>query len=255
MDLQLHLTRLDKLAQTLRSPWLLRVLLSTHVVASAEHRRVLDCEIGTVVDIGANKGQFSLAARQWAPNSRVFAFEPLPDAASTFRKVFQGDSRVTLYQVAIGPRAEEAAIHVSEADDSSSLLPISPLQISLHPGTGEVRTETVRVGRLSDYISASEIASPALLKLDVQGYELEALRGCEDLLRKFDLVVVECSFVELYEGQALAHEVTHFLQMNGFVLRNVYDLEYDPRGQAIQGDFLFGKTAPRKGVLDSDGSC
>lgn len=78
-----------------------------------------------------------------------------------------------------------------------------------------------------------------MLKLDVQGFELEALRGCESLLHCFPFVYAECSFMELYEGQALAHEVIAWLRERGFVLKGVYHMGYDGRGQAVQGDFLF----------------
>jgi FkbM family methyltransferase len=215
------------------------VLLTTRVLASAEHRRILGGDLATVVDIGANRGQFSLAVRRWSPKARAIAFEPLPIAAAAFRRVFQGDSKVTLHEAAIGPRAGEATIHVSGADDSSSLLPISTLQTELYPGTEEIGTQTVKVGRLSDFISAKEVISPALLKVDVQGYELDALRGCSELMQGFDYIIVECSFKELYEGQALAHEIIRFLDACGFGLRNVYNLEYDRRDQAVQGDFCF----------------
>jgi len=241
MNLQVLLTRLDKLTQTLQSPWLLGVLLSTRVLASTEHRRNLGHDLATVVDVGANRGQFSLAVRRWSPKARAIAFEPLPNAAAAFRRVFQGDSKVTLHEAAIGSGAGEATIHVSGADDSSSLLPISTLQTKLYPGTEEIGTETVKVGRLSDFISAKEVVSPALLKLDVQGYELDALRGCSELMQEFDYIIVECSFMELYGGQALAHEIIRFLDSHGFALSNVYNLEYDRGGQAVQGDFAFAR--------------
>ncbi|MDP2854672.1 MAG: FkbM family methyltransferase [Smithellaceae bacterium] len=147
-----------------------------------------------------------------------------------------------LHQAAIGPETGEATIHVSGADDSSSLLPISQVQERLFPGTGEVRTETIKVGRLAEFVSATEIVGPALLKLDVQGFELEALRGCEDLLSRFSYVYVECSFVELYTGQSLAHEIITWFDERGFKLNGVYNISYDKTGKAIQGDFLFKKT-------------
>lgn len=180
-----------------------------------------------------------MAVRRWAPRARVVAFEPVFAPAARFRKVFQSDSSVTLHQAAIGPESGEATIHVSAADDSSSLLPISQVQQRLFPGTGEIRTEKIRVGRLADFVSAKEIAGPALLKLDVQGYELEALRGCEDLLECFAYVYVECSFVELYVGQTLAHDVIAWLRERGFRMSGVYNISYDKNGKAIQGDFLF----------------
>jgi len=239
MKFPLFLIRFEKLAQVLGSKRLLRALVLYRVLAGAEHRNVLRQDLATVVDIGANRGQFSLAVRQWAPGARVFAFEPLSGPAARFCKGFQGDSKVILYQAAIGQQTGEATIHVSAADDSSSLLPISQLQQRLFPGTGEVRTETIRVGRLADFFSAKEIAGPALLKLDVQGFELEALSGCEDMLEYFAYAYVECSFVELYTGQALADEVTAWLRDRGFILSGIYNLSYDEHGHALQGDFLF----------------
>ena len=242
MNLSLLLTRIDKLAHVLRSKELLRALVRHRVLVGAEHRHLLGPDLSTVVDIGANRGQFSLAVREWAPRARVFAFEPLADPAARFRKVFQGDAGVILHQAAIGPEPGEAIIHVSAADDSSSLLPISKIQERLYPGTGEVRTETIRVARLADCVAPAEIVPPALLKLDVQGFELEALRGCEDLLKGFAQVYAECSFVELYAGQALADDVIAWLRARGFRLSGVFHLGYDPGGRAVQGDFLFTST-------------
>jgi FkbM family methyltransferase len=205
-----------------------------------EHVRILsglDCR--TVVDIGANRGQFALVARQCQPHARVISFEPLPAAAEKFRAVFAGDDRVTLREVAIGPAPGDATIHVSKRDDSSSLLPITAAQVALFPGTAEADTAIVRVARLREFIPASDIRPPALLKLDVQGYELEALRGCEDMLGQFAYVYAECSFVELYGGQALADEVIAWLREHGLKLCGVYNIDYDRDGRAIQADFLF----------------
>lgn len=79
------------------------------------------------------------------------------------------------------------------------------------------------------------------MKLDVQGFELEALRGCENMLDRFRYVYCECSFVELYEGQALAHEIIDYLSQHKFKLTGVYNMTYDKRGIAVQADFLFSR--------------
>lgn len=207
-----------------------------------EHERVLsglDCR--TVVDIGANRGQFALVARRRLPHARILSFEPLPAAAAKFRAVFAGDDRVTLHEVAIGPAPGNATIHISRRDDSSSLLPITAAQASLFPGTEEAATAVVRVAPLLEFIPAAKIEAPALLKVDVQGYELQALRGCEELLSRFAYVYVECSFVELYASQALADEVIAWLRERGFRLRGVHNMDYDRGGRAIQADFLFAR--------------
>lgn len=113
------------------------------------------------------------------------------------------------------------------------------LRNTLFSGTAEKATQTVRVGRLLDFLAEEAIRSPALLKLDVQGFELEALRGCEDLLHRFAWVYAECSFCELYAGQALADEVIAWLRARGFRLSGLYNMSYDPEGRAVQADFLF----------------
>jgi len=239
MNLSLLLMRLYKFSQAVRSKRLLKALVIHRVLAGTEHRRVLKKNLATIVDIGANRGQFALAARKWAPKARIVSFEPLNAAAAAFQDVFKRDAVITFHQAAIGPQTGETTIHVSAADDSSSLLPISPLQERLFPGTGEIRTEMVKVGPLSDFVMPEQIVPPAMLKLDVQGYELEALRGCEELLDQFSYVYVECSFVELYVGQPLVDDIIDWLRERGWCLSGIYNMTYDRKGKSIQADFLF----------------
>ena len=210
------------------------------VAASTEQSTFLkniNCQ--TVVDIGANRGQFSLAVRHFIPNAKIISFEPLAKPTEIFRQIFSSDTRVTLHNIAIGPDIEEVSMHVSGKDDSSSLLPISDLQEEKYPGTGEIGTLEVRVAPLNSVLSEDDIVEPALLKLDVQGFEMDALRGCESLLHKFELIYCECSFVELYTGQKLAPDVIAWLAERGFPIKGIYNVSYDSDGVAIQADFLF----------------
>ncbi len=214
-------------------------LLQYHVLAGSEHRKILNNDLACCVDIGANRGQFSLAVRHWAPRASVIAFEPLPNPAKIFREIFIGDARITLHEFAIGPQRGGCEMHVSSRDDSSSLLPISSLQSRIFPGTEEASTLLVQVAPLDSFLRAVDIQSPALLKLDVQGFEYEALLGCESLLRVFDRIYCECSFVELYSGQKLAADVIEWLATRGFSIAGIYNLSYDAEGRAVQADFLF----------------
>ncbi|MGB5146631.1 MAG: FkbM family methyltransferase [Porticoccaceae bacterium] len=235
-----------KLAAILRVPAWRDVLRRHHVAAGVEHARVLrqfdGCQ--TVVDVGANLGQFALAARHVFPQARIVSFEPLAGPAALYRAVFAGDDRARLVEAAVGPQAGEAQIHVSARDDSSSLLPTTARQNTLFPGTAEAGTATIRVARLADEVPAADLAAPALLKLDVQGFELQALAGCEDVLERFAWVYVECSFMELYAGQSFADEVIARLRERGLRLVGVYHMAYDGEGRAVQADFLFGRWHP-----------
>lgn len=218
-----------------------RANLLKGIAAGVEHEAILSTlSCNTLVDIGANRGQFALVSRYCFPQARIFAFEPLSEPASLFRRIFEDDELTSLYPFAIGPRKETTQIHISNRDDSSSLLSITSTQATLFPGTAEVGTAEIEVVTLDEILSKNDLEVPALLKMDVQGYELEVLRGCEDLLSEFQHVYTECSFMELYEGQALANEVIGFLQECGFRLVGVYNMAYDKKRIAIQADFLFG---------------
>lgn len=236
------MNKIHKLWRILKIPAYRSVLARHGVAAGVEHEPVLrSFSFQTIVDIGANRGQFALAARQCVPNAAIISFEPLAEPAQRFKKIFDGDKKVILYEVALGTTSGDATIHISNRDDSSSLLAITPLQSRLFPGTSEADTAVIRIGVLSDYIHENKFEAPALLKLDVQGFELETLKGCEPLLKSFTHIYVECSFFELYAGQAQADEVISWLHARNFSLAGIYNSSYDFNGIAVQADFLFKK--------------
>jgi FkbM family methyltransferase len=221
-----------------------RKALYHHVAPTIEHQRVLSrYKPLTVVDVGANKGQFSLLAAEIFPAARIYSFEPLRGPGDEFRRLFDSEERVRFFPAAIGPVANSMPMHVARREDSSSLLPITAQQVSFSPGTDEVSTELVEVAPLKAFLSAEDIRRPALLKVDVQGFEREVLEGCEPFLELFDVLYVECSFLELYAGQALATEIVEMLLARKFELRGTYNLSYSPEGIAIQADFLFERGA------------
>lgn len=238
----MHL-KLWKLLRILPHPKVYRALLEG-VAAGIEHKGVLENieRCFHVVDIGANRGQFALITRLCYPEAKINSFEPLQEPAKIFKKIFFSDKLTKLHPFAVGPSTGEALIHVSSSDDSSSLLPISKEQTSIFPNTGEKEIRVVQVKQLSECLSENEIASPALLKIDVQGYELSALRGCSTLFHRFKYVYVESSFVELYVGQSLASEVIEYLSNYKYQLIGVYNMYYDQHGRSIQADFLFERS-------------
>ena len=234
---------MGKLAAILKSPYYRTRLLRHRVAAGVEHARVLsglDCR--TVVDIGANRGQFALVARRCLPQARVISFEPLPAAAAKFRAVFADDDRVTLHEVAIGPVRREC--DPSHFQAGRFFLPVAHHHHTGRPISPARRKRPPRSfawPRCASLSWCRTILPPALLKLDVQGFELEALRGCEDLLDRFAYVYAECSFVELYAGQALADEVIAWLRERGFNHQGEHNMVHESGGRAIQADFLFAR--------------
>lgn len=221
---------------------LYRMGLMHGVAAAVEHEKFLkNNTYNTVIDIGANKGQFALVARKCLPDSKIISFDPLPNTGNIFNAIFKDDINTIFYNYAIGPNKGKNKIHISQKDDSSSLLRITDLQDKLFPGTAEKSMSTIDIAPLDFFLKENQIESPGLLKLDVQGFEYEALLGCDTLLDSFDSIYCECSFVELYEDQRLVESIISLLQERGFVLKGFYNTSYDKNNIAIQSDFFFKK--------------
>jgi FkbM family methyltransferase len=210
------------------------------VVASPDHERLVALlEPELVIDVGANGGQFALAALEASRTARIVSFEPLTAPCERFRSAID-DRRVALRATALGSKSGEATINVSGADDSSSILEITDLQDRLFPGTASVATETIAISTLD--VEFGDVPPRTLLKIDVQGYELEVLRGGARLLGTIEWVLCEVSFLELYAAQAAAGDVIELLSASGMYLSDIIHVTR-VSGRAIQADLLFARAA------------
>ena len=230
-----------------RAPKLLRLMADRRfragllhgVAATIEHAGALaGRHFASVVDIGANRGQFTLFAAGLYPHARIFAFEPLPEAYGVLARIAARHDRTQTFRAAIGPRPATAHMHVMHPDHSSSLLAPTGRQTELFPQTRPAGTVPVETAPLHAFVGPGDLRAPALLKLDVQGFELAALEGCASLLDRFAAVYVEGSFVPLYADQPLADEILAHLRQQGLRLAGVHNLVHDRDGRAVQADFL-----------------
>lgn len=220
-----------------RSSW--RRAVRNGVAAAVEHRDVpFGHDFATVIDVGAHHGQFALLALELFPRSNILCIEPLPGALKRLRATIEADGRVTILGAAAAAETGRRELHVSRKTDSSSLLPILQSQVDAFPGTEEARTLDVEAETL-DSLVVERIRRPCLLKVDVQGGELEVLAGAEVVLAQVDTAYVECSFLELYRGQALADEVIGAFLRQGLRLDGVYSVVRDAAGRCLQADLLF----------------
>ena len=151
--------------------------------------------------------------------------------------------RLRIVDVAIADTAGSAVLHVTRADDSSSLLPSTDFQATTVPGTVKVGELTVTTNRLDALFDPAELQRPVLLKIDVQGTELQVLRGAGALLDTIDTILVECSFQILYEGQALADDAISLMHSHGYRLASVVSPTTDAHGRLIQADLVFERRA------------
>ncbi len=211
------------------------------VAATMDHKHALDrFQFKSVVDVGANKGQFAAFAMAMWPDAKLYCFEPLPGPRAKLTAVTAG--RAQIFDCALGVEDGLADMHIASRDDSSSLLPLGEKQKSLFNMT-ESGALRVAVRRLDACVPAAILVRPSLLKIDVQGFELQVLNGATDTLSAVDVVYAELSLVELYKGQALANEVIALLEARGLALAGVFNQSLGEGGEAVQADFLFTRRA------------
>ena len=216
-----------------------RAAVRSGVLPTLEHQAILRAlQPSLVVDVGANRGQFSLDVRRAVPSAQVIAFEPLGPEADIYASIFPNAATHSLHRVALGAVDGSASLHVSAARDRSSLLPIGDRQREVFPGTEEVSIEVVEVRTLDDFIDEFRSGHPALLKIDVQGAELDVVRGGPESLRLFRWIYLEMSFIELYDGQPLADALIEELRTRGFELCGVSSPSISG-GVPVQVDALF----------------
>lgn len=240
-----HAIRVLRKAKRLVGSREYRRALRHGVAAGIEHEAVLRLlEPSTVIDVGANRGQFSTAARRCLPNAAIHAFEPLPDAASKFAAVFSGQRQPpVLYGVALGQFTGLARMNVARADDSSSLLRATADATALYPETAVASEIDVKIRRLDDVLQPADLQRPTLLKLDVQGTELDVIFGAEGLLGAIDHVYCEVSFAPLYSGQTAPADLVAHLAAKGFGLAGIGAVTTHG-GQIVQADLLFSRRCP-----------
>lgn len=216
------------------------VSIGTDPYANRLTRTLASHDIQTVLDIGANVGQYSALLRAAGYRGRIISLEPLADAYERLSRRASGDDRWTTVNSAVGAEPGELEINVSANSFSSSILPMSEAHLSADPHSAYVSTQKVPVTTVKDLVREHDV-DPArcLLKVDTQGYEGEVLAGAGDLLGQFGALQLELSFVELYDGQKLYEELTSHVQSLGFTLWSIDPGISASDGRLLQCDGLF----------------
>ena len=235
-----------KLAHLLAVPAYRRALLGQRVAATVEHeRQPFSTFYGTVIDVGSNRGQFAVFARRRWPNAKLLCFEPLPGPREVLTRLADELGSAQVFPYALSDEAGEKRMHVTRSDDSSSLLATTRRQIEVFPDMVEIDQVAVDVRRLDDLITVDDVSPPVLMKIDVQGAELDVLRGASRFLDTVRDILVECSLVELYSGQPLLDDTIVFARQLGFRVFGISSPSHGPDGAPLQCDVLFSRVPVR----------
>ena len=175
--------------------------------------------IGVVVDAGANEGLFARGLRDDGYAGRIVSFEPLSSVFVLLALAAGEDPGWECHRVALGSAPGETTLHVAQNLASSSFLAIDDELRAAEARVATIGSEECLVTTLDTL--APELFAPEdrlYLKLDVQGFELEALRGAEQTLAQVAVLDVELSETPLYRGAPPADEVVAYLADRGYAL-------------------------------------
>jgi len=197
----------------------------------------------SIIDIGANEGQFSIKARTLFPKASIYAFEPIKSIYDQLIKNFAHDKKFTAYDVALGEQKGVIEFFENESSASSSALEMEKTHADHFDFTKNVKAISVNVEKLDDVFANQKINGPLLIKLDVQGYEKIVINGGMNTIRKAEMIITELSFTELYKNQVLFDEMYHLLKSLGFkYVGNIEQLHSPIDNSILQADGIFIKS-------------
>ena len=198
--------------------------------------------IQTILDVGANEGQYASQIFGSGYKGKIYSFEPISEVYKTLKKT-AGDSQKWLtFNQGIGSREEEVMINVSANFVSSSIFNVSRASTDAEPQTQTVRKEKIKITTIDNFFSANTFEKNILLKLDIQGFELEALKGAINSLPQLKVIQSELSFVKLYDNIPLYDEVIKFLEEHGYEIFTIMPgFRDNVTGRLFQADGIFVK--------------
>jgi len=209
---------------------------------------IKECNIKTVLDIGANTGQFASWIHKILPQASIFSFEPLIDCYEQLIKNMKGIPNFKAFNCALGEQDSQCQMFRSEFSPSSSLLPMAETHKKVFPHTKNSIVEDIVVRKLDTVFNDIELEDNILIKIDTQGYEDKVIAGGKQIISRAKVVIAETSFEELYQGQSLFGEIYDAMTKMGFEYRGGLDNQRkNPAdGRVLQADSIFVKNKKSK---------
>lgn len=209
----------------------------------ARRKQILDIyEIDTVLDVGANSGQFAQQLRgDIGYTGRILSFEPLSAAFELLKANSKKDPAWEVFNYAIGAAEEKQEINIAGNSYSSSFLNMLPTHLKSAPESRYIGKEKIDIKTLDSLFGdLCKTAKNVYLKIDTQGFEHKVLKGANKSLEHIDTVQMEISVVPLYDGELLFNDMCSFMNNIGYTLIAIENGFSDPAsGQLLQVDGIF----------------
>lgn len=199
-----------------------------------------------IFDLGANDGGITRQYASYFPGAQIYSFEPFPAMFSQLEQNTAALSQVHRYQKAVSGEIGKHVFYVNEGVDTNSLL--APQETGLRSDEQVKNKTSIEVDTITiDEVCRKEgIEFIDILKMDIQGGELDALKGCVNMLsqRKVGVIYTESYFIPQYVNQPLFSDIMNFLLKYDYQTQDIYNLYYG-NGCLAWCDAIFLPRKPR----------
>jgi FkbM family methyltransferase len=193
-----------------------------------------------IIDGGAHKGAFVDAVRKLSPEARFLCFEPDPLLAAGLREKFAGDANVQIVQAALGSTGGTATFNINRSRACNSLVSsgggatgvLGELMVTMEKIDVEVTT-------LDEAMMHARVPACDIVKLDLQGHDLEALSGASQTLKSAKVIIVEVWYAPVYAGTVTYLKICDLLQNSGFSIYSLAGLHYSTTDRLLWSDAVF----------------
>ena len=211
--------------------------LFNNIAANIELESLIkDLDIKIIIDIGSNKGQFILLTEKLFNCKKIYSFEPIKELIEKQKKFFSYRDNINFYNFALGQKTEKKKFFLTKRKDSSSFLKINE---NINNADYLIENEiNVNIHCLDNIINNQDLSESTLVKIDVQGYELEVLKGSLGILKKIKYILIEVSENEIYKNQALSSDIINFLKQKNFSILRENKSTKIKKTNLIQKDIL-----------------
>lgn len=238
--------RLHKLTQMIEHPqlWgLHRKGVATELYPVLCRPWITEMGIRTVLDIGANTGQFARLMHAILPATRIYSFEPLPECFAELAKCEAEIPMFKAFNVGLGSEAAELTFYKSALAVSSSFRPMTSLHRTQFPlSAGPEHKLRIPIRALDSFADELHLQEQILVKIDVQGFEDQVIAGGKAVLERASMIILEVSFAPLYENSPSFNSLYTMLRELGFEFRGMLDSLIGPvDGSILSADALFIK--------------
>ena len=196
----------------------------------------------TVFDIGVAYGTPSLYAAY--PNAFYYLIDPVKESVP-FMEEWRKKIDAKILNIALGSKE---GTNYLEIEVRQNIAGTTLLKQNGDADTPVVETYSVPIKRFDEVIKDFE--TPALCKIDVQGFELEVLKGMTKVIDKIDVFIIECHLIDTLVNTPIFIDVLNFLQKNDFVVYDILSHGHRPLDNALaETDLVFVKS---KGIFRKD---